>query len=76
MATPAGKKLAGLFSLFVAIVTTQAGCAQQRIYENLYEGIRLSNEMQKTPPERVGLQASPDYLQYRNSLRSGKPAAP
>jgi hypothetical protein len=73
--TPAGKMRAGLFCLVAVLVITQAGCAQQRIYENLYEGIRINNELQASPPER-GLQTSPDYRQYRNTLRTGKPDAP
>lgn len=70
---PAGKRSARMLLLFVLFLTVSSGCSRQRIYENLYEGIRVNNELQTPPPERGERQNSPDYGQYQNSLRSGKP---
>lgn len=70
---PAGKSVAGALLIIVSLLMIQAGCTQQRIYENLYEGIRVRNDLQIPPPERGVQQTSPDYRQYQNTLRTGKP---
>ncbi|MDD5760271.1 MAG: hypothetical protein PHI06_14465 [Desulfobulbaceae bacterium] len=72
MAPPAGKSAVGMLFIVVILMLTQAGCAQQRIYENLYEGIRIRNELQTLPSERGVQQTSPDYWQYQNTLHTGK----
>lgn len=76
MTHPVGKSAAGMLSIVVFLMLTQAGCAQQRIYENLYEGIRIRNKLQALPSERGVQQTSPDYWQYQNTLHTGKPDAP
>jgi len=70
-----GKGFPGMLFIFVVALFLSAltGCTRQRIYENLYEGIRVRNELQ-TPPRERGEQQS--YWQYQNSLRSGDPEAP
>lgn len=76
MVHPACKRAAVELFIVVLLMLTQAGCAQQRIYENLYDGIRIRNELQILPSERGVQQTSPDYWQYQNTLRTGKPDTP
>jgi len=73
-----GHRSAGILFVFVVafLLSVQTGCTRQRIYENIYEGIRVRNELQTPPPERGEGQMSPDYWQYQNNLRTSEPDTP
>lgn len=72
----ASKRSAGMIVVVILLLSVQTGCTWQRIYENLYEGIRVRNELQTPPPERVEQQMLPNYWQYQNSLRRDKSDEP
>lgn len=74
MACPAGKKLAVALLAAASLLSALAGCSTQQVYQNLYQGIRVRNDLQTPPPERGARQESQDYWQYRNGLREGPDA--
>jgi len=50
--------LLGLGLLFLA------GCTADNVCHGLYEGFRVRNDLQSSPPERAGKPESPNYLEY------------
>lgn len=41
-----------------------SGCASQRVYEGLYEGMQARNDALKSPAEQVAPGRSPSYAEY------------
>ncbi len=50
--------------LFGLLLLGQAGCTSKQIYGNLYEGVRVRNQLQTTPAEQIGKPDVPSYDQY------------
>jgi hypothetical protein len=50
------------------------GCNSKAIYQGIYEGSRVRQQLQTTPGERVGRQELPDYQSY-DSMRSSSSRA-
>lgn len=52
--------------LFFTILCLQllAGCSTNNVTRGLYEGIRVRNDLQSSPPERFGKPEAPDYAEY------------
>ena len=45
-------------------LSLMAGCTADNVRHGLYEGFRVRNDLQRSPPERAGKPESPDYLEY------------
>ena len=43
-----------------------AGCAKNGLYQGLYDGVRVRDQLATTPAERVGKPEIPNYQQYEN----------
>lgn len=41
-----------------------AGCSTDNLKHGLYEGFRVRNDLQSSPPERGDKPVSPDYQEY------------
>lgn len=41
-----------------------AGCSGNSLARGIYEGIRVRNELQSSPPERFGRPETPDFQEY------------
>lgn len=63
-----GKFPMGALLLAVLFLLTQSGCTRQQVYENLYEGVRVRNELQTPPPERGTQQNPQDYWLYQHHI--------
>lgn len=55
--------------LTVVCLVIVSGCTSKQVYNNLYEGVRVRNELQTPPPERVGKTDAPSYQQYENERK-------
>lgn len=50
--------------LFVLWLQLFVGCSVKHVTTGIYEGIRVQNDLQSSPSERLGKPESPDYGQY------------
>ena len=62
-----GKPISKLFILIITLIqATLAGCTKERVYGNIYQGVR----MQKQAEQHAGdLDKMPEYNEYREERR-------
>ena len=46
------------------LLASLVGCTVDHVRQGFYEGFRVRNDLQSSPPERAGKPVSPDYLEY------------
>lgn len=63
-----GRLRVGVMLLAALVLVILSGCTRQQVYANLYEGIRVRNELQIPPPERGAQQNQQDYRQYQRHI--------
>lgn len=52
-----------------SLLFVSASCTRQELSQRIYEGVRLMNRMETTPPEQVGKpEFTMDYNQYEVRL--------
>ena len=45
-------------------LTLLAGCTVDNVRRGIYDGVRVRNDLQSTPAERVGTPQAPDFSEY------------
>lgn len=63
------KSLAVALLVAASLLAALAGCSTQQVYQNLYEGIRVRNDLRTPPPERGARQESLNYWLYQQNMR-------
>ena len=51
-----------LFNILCLLLMT--GCSKDNVIHGVYDGFRVRNDLQSSPPERDGRPESPDYTEY------------
>ncbi len=55
--------------LALLALSSLAGCTADNLRQGVYEGLRTRNDLQSSPPERIGKPESPDYQTYDRMRR-------
>lgn len=50
---------------FCGLLAVVSGCTRDNLLHGMYDGFRVHNELQSSPPERAVRQESPAYSDYQ-----------
>jgi hypothetical protein len=51
-------------ALLLTLALSLAGCSADHVRQGVYDAIKVQNDLQSAPSERVGKPESPDYQTY------------